>query len=294
MIESIIKKRFFVPAQINSNSYVQGNTQSNSNPSVSALLNDSYLSLSTNAQVVNLYNQLKNSTARYSDSEVISLSKYIYTLELLIDLWIENQKIIEETMSNYYWLPTCINNISPEFGVKSNPLFSNTLSTALDNQILQLNSRKDTLNLINNMSLDTVTADQYAFGQFDAVFSPDQFSGYKNILQQNVDNQMQHRTEQQQKAETALKNIEIICGGISGLGLIDIFVIISSLYLMDKNNLLGFLDVDAYSRAQDTSTNIVTLPSQTSLDDAYLDLETQIGQLYQFVSSTYNIKNNIS
>jgi hypothetical protein len=63
---------------------------------------------------------------------------------------------------------------------------------------------------------------------------------------------------------------------------------------MDKNNLLGFLDVDAYSRAQDTSTNIVTLPSQTSLDNAYLDLETQIGQLYQFVSSTYNIKNNIS
>jgi len=287
-LEQIIVDRFYTPANIAGIPSV--NILQSGNTTVDSFVNDKYLVLSSNKQVQLLYNSVTTNIGRFSDSEYLNIARFFYTLEKLIDLWIENQKIIEETREMYYWLPLSTKNTGPEFGVKSNTLFSNSLSTSKDIEMIQMIATVQGLQLVSGLSTSAITKDKYAFSQFISIFAPEKVSGFKSVRQENIDSETAHRTEQMQKAEAALQNIEYICGTFSGLGLIDIHVILSAMYLMDKNNLLGFLDDDAFTRAQQNYQNITLPTAKPALTDAYQDLETQISQLYQFVYSTYDAK----
>ena len=56
------------------------------------------------------------------------------------------------------------------------------------------------------------------------------------------------RNNTMKKAGDALQTIEMIMGEFSGLGLCDILAIIASLHIMPIEDLLGFLDKDAFDR----------------------------------------------
>jgi len=300
-IERIIKDRFFIPAILSSNSDVQANNSQNANQSQTNLLNllnDEFLFAPENKQIADLRNSFDTKAKKYSDDEVIRLTKFIKTLEQLVDLLIENQHIVEEAsdpISGYYWLP--ISSTSPEFGCTSTKLFQSALNSGLDREILGLDARNSAISLLNNATLDAVPTDKYVFNQFLSVFSPNLAQelrhGNKATQQKGIEATLQEevskRNERLDKANNAIKNIEILCGHFSGLGLFDVIVIMSSLYMIDKNNLLGFLDNAAYIRAQ-ASNPYIQLPEKPGLEAAYDDLDTQMNQLYQFIHVAYERK----
>ena len=93
------------------------------------------------------------------------------------------------------------------------------------------------------------------------------------------------RTKILNGAGEALQIIEMIMGEFSGFGLVDIIAIMGSLYIMPIEDLLGFLDADAYARAKTVLGS--SLPAQTT------PITGPMNTLASTVSAFYQIMDNI-
>ncbi len=288
LLETIIKKRFYVATTTSQLIQNSNGITAKKNAAIDSIRNDEFLLQSNDPQIVELHEKLNAST--YSADESIQLSTFIINIEKLIDAYIDNQRIIGEAQSQYYWLPKCEER-GPEFGVKSNDLYfvPNHLNSRADLELLNLKSQQALVSLIKNATSDSEKQDDYVFSAFYGVFAPDNVSGFVSEVDKSIKDATSLRTETLSKAEKALREIELITGAISGLGLIDVMVTLSALHIMDRDKLVGFLDEDAFNRAKKNKT--IQLPEvKPALKDAYEDLENQLSTLYHFVHKTLMTK----
>jgi hypothetical protein len=114
-----------------------------------------------------------------------------------------------------------------------------------------------------------------------------------------LDNLSKVRNQDLEVANNALKTIEIIMGEWSGFGLCDIIAIMASLYTMDQDMLLGFLDDDAMGRMTQL-TGVVPIGGNSigggsgrpSVTDALTEFVTTVNYYYHLMDDVYNIRAN--
>lgn len=243
--------------------------------------------------VTNIYNQ-------GSVGPIVQFEKFLFIIQAMCTALVKAQLKIQLIQSRYYWLPLP-SNIGPEGGSDVNPpiISSNlpsTLITVQDQSIID-----KTLSQFAN-SFETQTAPLngipdlggFAFDAFQLTFNSDTSTSLGDNVSTELSTLLKKRNTDLTIANTALQTIEIIMGEWSGLGLCDIVAIMGTLYVMDENALVGFLDNDAQQRAVNQGVFVPgTDFSSSTIAQAMPAFINTIANFYHLMDDVYkNIAQN--
>lgn len=236
----------------------------------------------------NIINQISGGDV-YKLSEQAQFIKFINIIRGMMKKLVEAQISINETQSKYYWLP--IPSVAgPEGGCSTRGVLLSTnvpsdLITVKDQAIIDAKI-KNVINQINSQTTNlegTPDVGGFAFDNFKSTFGSDNADSLGDMGAQNLQNLVTKRNTTFQKSNKALRDIEIIIGEFSGLGLCDIIAVMASLYIIPKKDLLGFLDDDARKRMQ----NLLKISEEAS------DIRTSMASLNNSVKNFYNLMDKI-
>jgi hypothetical protein len=290
LLEKIIKDRFSVNMALENTQFATAANSSYLSKNLQTVQNNTYLSVK-DSSILDLYNQINGTqNSPYNDLDKIKIDKFLTSIIQILNILVDNKKIIKKILDEYFWMPTC-NGGGPEYGVKSTDIYYTTENVLMtkDKEILVLQQADAIVKMLSNFNTNNkVSPNDYALSTFYNVFSPDQTSGFISSTKESLDKALAERKEELSNAEAALKNIEIITGQVSGLGLLDIFLILAAMHLMKKENLLGFLDDTCYNYANNYIKSITGTPiTRPSLSEAYTDLENNLLMLHKYTYDSY-------
>lgn len=226
---------------------------------------------------------------------LLEITQFVNFLNIIRAMMIElvnAQLIIQSAQSKYYWVPQP-STIGPENGSSVRGIFINKninseLITKSDQELIDAFVKVTINKLSLQASNATGQADLggFAFDNFKTAFTPETSPGLGDLSQQNFDSLNTKRTKELQKANDALRTIEIILGEFSGLGLCDIIAVLGALYIMPRDSLLGFLDDDAIMRMGKNLNGSFSNSSgiEASMDDftsTVKDFYNLMDQIYQ-------------
>lgn len=198
---------------------------------------------------------------------------------------------IADAQSKYYWLPVPSKS-GPEIKASVRETIvsadiSNLLYGPKDNDIIILSAKvaNETRDEESLKSDGKVHAKNLVIGQSD-MFKPANSSGFSEITTKNLNKLKKDRHNVLDKANEALRTIEIIMGEFSGLGLADIMAIAYALYIMPESDLLGLIDYDAFKRAT-LDGNLSLTATQSDIETSMKSLNNTVKQLYQLMDKIY-------
>lgn len=216
-----------------------------------------------------------------------AFAKYVNKIQSMIDVLSSALKVIHSRQGTYYWLPIPSQS-GPEGGcsVRDVPININfnadnlvnpgdidIVTTYLKFFMTNINSGTSKANAVP----DVAGANTPNVGfQFDS----DTSDSEGDVTASTQDILIKIRKQLLGDAADALQTVEMIMGEFSGLGLCDIIAVLGALNVMPAENLLGFLDDDAYARAQAKLGSAI--PARPSIT-------TSMNSLASFVSSFYQI-----
>lgn len=275
IIEQVIRDRFTV---IN-----QQNTIGTANKSII-----DYIKNISAIQDETIINNISSGDV-YKLAEQTQFVKFINIIRAMISKLIEAQLIIFTAQSKYYWVPIP-SSFGPEGGCTVQGVFlssqiSSDFITARDQSIIEAKIRA-TINQINAQTSNIQGLPDvggFAFDNFKNTFGPDTSNALGDTSIQSLQELTNKRSSELQKANEALRTIEIIMGEFSGLGLCDIIAIIGALYIMPKQDLLGFLDSDAIKR----------MNTLLKLNEVNIDIQTSMKSFTSTVKDFYNLMDKI-
>ena len=179
---------------------------------------------------------------------------------------------IQTTEGNYHWLPIPDPVQGLEGAVGTQSIFLQTvgtitqldpLATTLDRDIVTLTARTFLL----NPNIAPAAPDLGGFALPSVQPLPDSSTtvGFGSLSQSSLGNLTKQRTKSTNTAAEALRDIEIIMGEFTGLGLCDIISVYTSLYTIDPKVLVNMLDDQAFARmASDPSLQAPAVQSRMS------------------------------
>lgn len=239
--------------------------------------------------------------------------KYVAMIQAMCQALVDAQKRIQFAQSQYYWIPL-VSTAGPEGGstvngiiIQSDNVFPEDLITTADSAIIGLTLQQYANSFQTASAPVAGIADPGGFifegsaNLFKLTFDETTSASLGDTVSEQLDKLNKERTRYLSDANDALKTIEIIMGEWSGLGLCDIIAVMASLYTMDQDMLLGFLDDDAIGRMTD-QTGIVPISGvggagRASVTDALNSFVGTVNDYYHLMDDLYNIlavKNNIS
>jgi hypothetical protein len=204
---------------------------------------------------------------------------------------VDSMRIVHAAQGKYYWLPQPSTS-GPEGGstvrpVPLNQFISSDLLTPNDVNIAWNQAQVFFSNLTSvttqSNAIPDVGGSTAAPGLFS--FTSDTSDSQGNVSSQTMGTINSTRNKKLSDAGDALQIIEMIMGEFSGLGLVDIIAVVYALYVMPIGDVLGFLDIDAYTRAQTILGS--NLPAQTK------PISLCMTHLAQTVSGFYQIMDQI-
>lgn len=193
-------------------------------------------------------------------SEQVQFLNFINLIRTMLQNLLQAQKDIFDAQQQYYYLPIP-SKIGPEGGsavrqifLSGNSLLWTALFTEKDQDIV-INQIKTFLNdsaPIKQFNAQATSATYVSSGTeyVTSAFDPQTTDANGNKVLEGLEKLNKTRSDVLGKANDALKNIEIIMGEFSGLGLCDIIAVMGALYIIPLDNLIGFLDDDAFERMQ--------------------------------------------
>lgn len=231
--------------------------------------------------------------------------KYINIMRSMMDVLynaINNIYDVEDAQdkgipfAKYHWVP--IPNVKgPEFGsttqgiIIGDPLNTNA-DLAIVNTIIQTE-----ISQINSQNIQNNKPDLGNFVNFETIpLSPDDqsTSSLGNIDEETMDDMVNKRTAQTDKANAALRHIEIIMGEFSGFGLCDIIAIYLALWTIDKQDLVNMLDDGAFSRlAQDPALQSQEVVNRVNQGKPTNSIVTTMTNFEQQVINNYAIMDKL-
>lgn len=228
----------------------------------------------------------------YKISDQMQFVKFLNIIGTMMKKIVESQLIINDVQSKYYWLPIPAIN-GPEGGSSVQGVFlssnvSSDFITDKDKAIID-SKIKVTINQINAQTAEVQgipDMGSFSFDSFKTTFSSDTSDSLGDNSSQTLQNLSDARTSDMQKANDALRTIEIIMGEFSGFGLCDIIAILGALYIMPRDSLLGFLDDDAINR-MNTSLDLSDPVSSPGVNVAMNDLSLTIKDFYNLMDKIY-------
>lgn len=276
ILEQVIRDRFIVV-----------NQQNNLGTADQSIIN--YIKSIPAVQNEAIINRI-NSGDVYQLSEQTQFVKFINIIRSMMKKLVEAQLIISNIQSKYYWLPIPALN-GPEGGSKVQGVL---LSTKIPNDFITSREKsiidakiRVTVNQINAQT-DNVQGvpdiGGFAFDNFKTTFGPDTSSALGDNSSQVLQDLTNKRISDLQKANDALRTIEIIMGEFSGLGLCDIIAIMGALYIMPKQDLLGFLDDDAIIRM---NTLLKLNESSPGIQSSMISFVSTVKDFYNLMDKIY-------
>lgn len=239
----------------------------------------------------------------YNLNEVPQFEKFLNIIRAMLDKLVQAQKTIQIVQSKYYWLPIP-STIGPEGGskVKSVIISQNipdgenvTFITPSDRSLIMavLKQAANQFNAQTASTDGTPNVGDFAFDSFKVTFDQDTSEALGDVVGAEVTRLTKQRNKDMAGANEALRTIEIIMGEFSGLGLCDIVAIMGALYIMPKEDLLGFLDEDAFPRmivSLDLEVSGLTNPG---LNPAMTSFVAKVRDFYNLMDKIYqDLKNN--
>lgn len=223
-----------------------------------------------------------------------SLVQAIANIQALVSKLVQSMNIIQKAQAIYYWLPAPAVT-GPEGGSSVLPvtlnqqLATSNLFTQSDTDIILNQLQVFFSNLNSTVAQATATPDKggYTPPSPKITFDSSSSSSQGNISENTQDTLSKKRDKQLNNASGALQVVEMIMGEFSGLGLCDIYAIVSALYIMPIGSLVGLLDSDAQSRA----ATILNVEFEGGL--AANDIDTSMTDLASTVYSLYQIMDQI-
>lgn len=284
LIEKILRERFS-----------QSNSVLDSGTATQDLIK--YITSFKSIQNQDLVNKISSGDI-YKLSQQNAFAKYLSIIQAMIFKLIDSLQNIHKSQGMYYWLPIP-SSTGPEGGcsvrsIIQSTLLDNNLITQNDFQIILFNAQamfnKQVATSANTISIPDIG--NFAFSAFKLTFSSDTSASLGDNSAQTLENLVSKRNKILNKASTALQTVEMIMGEFSGFGLCDIIAIMGSLYIMDKNLLLEFLDDDSLDR-MNLSLGI-KLTKTNNLVKAMSELATTINQFYSIMQQIYldSLNNN--
>lgn len=222
-------------------------------------------------------------------SERYQFVKFFNLIRAMIKRLYESLLVIRFTEFEYYWLPQP-SKIGPEGGCTTqslSTLIPENLLKQKDVSLLKLQVKEFLNNITKQSSTKTELSSSDTVVDTFSSFVPNILNmlGSGNIGKDNLESLIKKRNAKCNLANKALKDIEIITGEFSGLGLCDIVAILGGLYLVDRKYLLGFLDKKAYDRAVD---QLKISDDQPSFVDSSKELTKKVKDFYNLMDKLYS------
>ncbi len=228
---------------------------------------------------------LANPSSSLHSSEIVVYEKFVRILESLVTQLVKAINDIGRIRTNINWKP--IPNINgPEFGSELNaPDRSDPDNLQKENDI----NKAELIKVVGQTDLDVGVSDA-DLGDF--IFS-DLTDTALNATQHNYkfyDDQLKtlnnKRNEDGNKANELLRQIEIITGEFSGLGLLDVIAIQAALWIIPQNTLLGLIDSDAIGRME-TNKNLQSGIGPSASLQALTEFEQKLSEIYILIEAFY-------
>lgn len=230
----------------------------------------------------------------YKLGDQIQFVKYFDIIRAMCSKLVEAQKKIQQVQSKYYWLPSPSTS-GPEGGSDVKPIiiskdFPDDFITKADRAIIET-QLKQTANQLNSQTAPlTGTPDVggFAFDSFaTTTFDQDASEAYGNNVEKHLVTLNKLRDRDLMSANNALRTVEIIMGEFSGLGLCDIVAIMGALYIMKKEDLLGFLDNDAFTRMVETPDIDTKGITVSNIESAQKTFFSAVKDFYNLMDKIY-------
>jgi hypothetical protein len=192
----------------------------------------------------------------YKVSQQQAFAQYLSTIQALMFKLADAANIIRKRQGDHYWLPEpSVTGPEGGSGVKPVQVSSQILTmptTPHDFDIIAKQAQVILSSVTSTITQSTATPDPggFTFSNYKLTFDSSTSDAQGDLSTQSQDMLDMTRTKFLTEANDALQIVEMIMGEFSGLGLADIVAIMGALYVMQPQDLLGFLDVDAYARAQ--------------------------------------------
>lgn len=227
-------------------------------------------------------NQFKNITYL-----IKTLKALVLNLKVSIDFINKAQKDIN-------WIPLC-NSDGPELGTNNAQIYR-----------IDIKNRSNLEITISELKLKKLVTEKQSANLPDlgSFASPFEISvGDENIdeINKNLQEAVQKRDFIAAGAFEALRNIELISGEISGLGLIDVISIYIALWSMDEKALISLLDDEAFKRLKDNfpellkdeAANRAENGSKLDINEALQTFEDTLINVLSFVDKEIQ-RNNVN
>lgn len=291
LIEKIIRDRFTVQDQI-STTESAGKSIVDYILSVPSVRNEKIIQQMASGDIYKLGDQLQ-------------FIKYFNIIKAMCLKLVNAQLKIQLVQSKYYWLPEP-SITGPEGGSEVKGIIisqslpdgdNNSFITVADRAIINatLNQAANQFNAQTSEVDGTPDLGGFAFDAFTTTFQPDTSQSFGDITTNQLTDLNKKRNFALSGANDALRTIEIIMGEFSGLGLCDIIAIMGALYIMPKDDLLGFLDTDAFNRMKtilnlQDSINLDTVDEQVvnpGIDAAQQSFLAKVRDFYNLMDKIY-------
>lgn len=244
--------------------------------------------------------QMTSNNSIYNLSEQQQFAKYLNIIGAMSLKLVAAQQKMQEAQSLYYWAP--IPSITgPEGGstvrnVIISEQFPEELLTAADKALIDkvLKKASNQFNAQTASVSGTPDLGNFVFSPFTTTFGPDTTTSLGDAVSESVaflnSNRIQHLTQ----ANTSLRTVEIIMGEFSGFGFCDIIAVMGALYIMPLEDLLGFLDSDAFARMVKVLNLKETPPRTDDIQSAMESLIQRVKDFYNLMDAFYQdvLKNN--
>jgi len=241
------------------------------------------------------------SLKKYTDATVNESEQFLKFYNVFKAMCIALRDAVETvkiTEQQYNWMPIP-DKRGPEFGSTTLPVTSNAkdgspLFKIIEDEIANKTTQSDLdLILTKVIGNDTKDLGDFALGGVSLTQnSPDpetsrSFGDHNSI---DLEKMIKAREDQCQKANNAIKTIEIILGEFSGFGFCDIMAIYASLWLIEPQYLEGFLDDNAWSMSQEATgyTPLTkSIGDRPKITECLSQFESKIKEMYQLMQKIY-------
>ncbi len=192
----------------------------------------------------------KSDIDNLNNAESVIISKFFKLIKFLVSQLVKHSLEIKEKTSNINWVPIP-DKRGLEFLMKMRDIVpQDPNNKKIEKDILDKQVRKvlDEMNFDLGLNANKVNAGDFLFSGIDDIIFGS-FNNVSTIYDKEIQKLEALRKSLGGYANQAATNIEIITGENSGLGLIDIVVILTALWLIDIESLLDLIDNDAAQRA---------------------------------------------
>jgi hypothetical protein len=240
--------------------------------------------------------QFSTSQKQYYSSEIMIFQRYFRLMRAIIKKLHDSIDNIKEVSTNMNWQPVPNPQSGPEAGATLNPVINDGNRNA-DYQSRNPNYELDILDAMTRNYIDQAQFDvglsgmtdpgDFAFSNLDdTVFDGLKVSSksYTDLIDKlnNIRNSIGN------EAIDSLKTIEIIMGEFSGLGVLDVLSIQSTLWVMPINSLLGLIDQRAFARLKERSDLKSASLAQNPISTSMMDFDTGVSVTFKLIQQYFN------